>query len=59
MSQSGLDHSKLDIPIADQITMGPLQKYKKYGKLCDLMSDLDVFPWDFMIHLCIVVMTTL
>ena len=38
-----------DIPLADQITMGPIQKYKKYN----------VFPWDFAVHICIVIFTTL
>ena len=37
------------IPLGDQITLGPIQKYKKY----------DVFPWDFVIHIIIVLLTTL
>ena len=37
------------IPLVDQITMGPLQKYRIYN----------VFPWEFFVHLCIVIFTTL
>ncbi len=37
------------MPLADQLTMGPIQKYKYYN----------VFPWDFIIHVLIVFMTTL
>jgi len=41
--------NQIEMPLADQITMGPIQKYKKYN----------VFPWEFIIHICIVMMTTL
>ena len=41
--------NKIEMPLADQITMGPIQKYKRYN----------VFPWEFIIHICIVMMTTL
>ncbi len=51
------------IPLADQITMGPLQKYRIYSKhkwICFYtIIFLDVFPWEFFVHLCLVIFMTL
>ena len=39
--------------------MGPIQKYRIYSKHWAINSSLDVFPWEFMVHLSIVIFTTL
>jgi hypothetical protein len=38
-----------DIPLIDKITLGPIEKYQKWNR----------YPWKMLIHLLLVVMTTL
>ena len=37
-----------EIPIKDKILLGPIDKYRKYNR----------FPWKYLFHIVVVVMTT-
>lgn len=48
MTSSVISGKHQAIPLVDRIKLGPLSKYSRYG----------IFPWEFVIHLCIVFFTT-
>ncbi|MFO0118467.1 MAG: hypothetical protein ACK521_12930 [bacterium] len=37
-----------EMPIKDKILLGPIEKYRKYNR----------FPWKFLFHIIMLVMTT-
>jgi hypothetical protein len=38
-----------DIPLKDRIVLGPIDRYKKYG----------YFPWKFVVHILLTVLTSM
>ena len=47
------------MPLKAKVMLGPIQKYQLYSKCNDDLTDIDKFPLKLIIHILLVVFTSL